>query len=171
MLQGHSELNLSGASGERRAEQLAASMTPAALPDLSSDTFAAMDRSGLQFGAASSSSGQSDPLAQLTAGHVGQTALGAVVSPPPQLAALVGPLSPVRASPLLDDGDSGQALRAGTRSQIAKLTRTSKFGTLGIFLELFLMCMCPGYRATIAMASPQVSPQPLLVHQWSICGL
>ena len=91
---GQAAVDLSGRDEERRLGQLQAALTPAALPDISDDAFAAVDRAALRFGAASSASGPSDPLAQLTAGTVGSTSLRGVTGQPTELQAILAPSTP-----------------------------------------------------------------------------
>ena len=119
------EMDLSGRDGEARLSQIGETMAPAALPDLaSSDAFSAMDRSGLAFGAASSSSGQSNPLSHLAAGSAGRTFLGDLARPPAPLLALGSAETPRRSSRQLKGqvSDPG-TVSAGTRAEAAMRTR------------------------------------------------
>ena len=87
-------VGLTGPDATLRLGQLQACIVPGALPAFSEDTFAAIDRSGLQYGAASSSCGTADPLAQLTAANVGATSLKEVAEQSPQMAAILAPPPP-----------------------------------------------------------------------------
>ena len=124
---GHAmEVDLSGRDGEARPSQIGETMAPAALPDLaSSDAFSAMDRSGFAFGAASSSSGQSNPLSHLSAGSAGRTFLGDLARPSVPLLALGGAETPRRTTRKLRGqlSDPG-TVSAGTRAEATMRTRT-----------------------------------------------
>ena len=124
-----SVIDFSGKDGEARLAQVSDTLTPAALPDLgSSEIFSAMDRSALAFGAASSSSGQSNPLGHSMAGSSGRTACAELATTPAPVLALQGaPASetPSRATRKLRGqlSDSGNA--ATSKAEEAKSNRTS----------------------------------------------
>ena len=103
------DVDLSGGAGDTRAARIAEALTPAALPDLASDAFAGMDRSALVFGAASSTTGQSDPLAHLTSGSVGTPSIASLVSQPLPLQALAAGDTPLARRALRARGSDADA--------------------------------------------------------------
>ena len=124
-----SVLDFSGKDGEARLAQVSETLAPAALPDLgSSEVFSAMDRTALGFGAASSSSGQSNPLAHLSAGSGGRTGVAELASTPAPLLALQAASvaeTPSRTSRRLKGHASDPRAAPISKADEAKSTRSS----------------------------------------------
>ena len=123
------DLDPAGPAGQAALAQVATGMSPAALPDFRADAFAGMDRSAFNFGAASATTGQSDPLAHLSL-HVGETSVQSVVSvphPSAQLAPLTaGPGATPRRTRQLKAAvsDVDGCLTTQSKAEIAKQSRT-----------------------------------------------
>ena len=126
------DINPTGQAGQLAMAQVASGMSPAALPDFRADAFAGVDRSAFNFGAASNTTGQSDPLAHLSL-HIGDTSIQYVVSAQNPAAAALAPLTagsgatPRRRTLKAAISDADGCLTSQSKAEMAKQTRTVRW--------------------------------------------
>lgn len=136
------EVDFTGRDGEARLSQISDSLAPAALPDLAtSEVFSAVDRSGLAFGAAASSSGSgANPLGHLSMGSSGRTYCGDLARTPAPLLAIAGDQgTPSRATRRLQGqaSEPDALARATSKVEAQQVARTVLHIGCGLLKKVF----------------------------------